>query len=279
VSLEVQELPDILRVIVLLSFKKGDKLTKTLLKEKVEEYLADHVVIELDDLYEALQEMADEGLLIEDAGYFKLTAKGNYMSKKWKCLLIKREPIMELVAGLTDGTITSLIVIISVVLASLSASQALFAGVLTVTASALSNFSTFMLGGKTEDIADNILLRSIMDYSLRDMPHKEERMKSLKILKHLFIILEREITRSNLLSAIVCSITTFAAGIIPISIFLTLSLPYGLFLSLGVVGAITVVLVYYRSKKTHIHWKKLFIETLSIIALAILISLILGYGI
>ena len=42
---------------------KEDCLTKSLLKEKVEEYLANGVFIRMSDLDEALEEMISEGLL------------------------------------------------------------------------------------------------------------------------------------------------------------------------------------------------------------------------
>jgi len=276
-SFEVQELPDVIRLIILLSFRKETKFTKSLLKKKLEEYLATKIAIGMDEIDKALRQMVSEGLLIEHYGNFEFTAEGNRLSKGWRSLLIKREPVLEFVAGLTDGTITGLMVILSAFLTSLPAQMALFAAVLTVTAAAVSNFSSFMLGGKTEDVADLLVLKALMDYSLRDIPDKEERIKSLRIIKHLFAILGNEITKSNLLAALVCSATTFLAGIIPIAAFLTLPQPFGFTLAIVIVGVtISVFLVHYRTKKTRVPWKITLLETLVIIAVAIIASTIIG---
>lgn len=278
-SFEVQELSDVIRIIVLICFGRETRLTKSSLKRKVENYLAGKIKIEMGEMSEALRKMVSEGLLIERDGVFELTAEGNRLSKEWRSLLIKREPVLEFVAGLTDGTITSLIVIISAFLAKLPLQMTSFAAVLTVTAAAVSNFSSFMLGGKTEDVADLLVLKALMDYSLRDIPDKEERIKSLKIIKHLFIILRREITKSNLLAALVCSTTTFLAGIIPIAAFFALPQPFGFILAIIIVGAITLTfLVHYRTKKTRVPWKITLLETLVIVAVAIIASLIIGSG-
>ncbi|RLF99884.1 MAG: hypothetical protein DRN49_03735, partial [Thaumarchaeota archaeon] len=149
-SFEIQELPDIVRVIVLLSFRKEDRLTKSLLKKRVEEYLADGASIRMDDLNEALEEMVSEGLLIKQDDNFKLTRRGIRLGKEWKNLLIKRESVLEVVAGLTDGSITGLVVILSAFLAGLHMDMALFAAILSLAAVSITNFSSFMLGGKTE---------------------------------------------------------------------------------------------------------------------------------
>lgn len=79
----MQELPDVIRVIVLLSFRKEAKLPKSLLKKKLEDYLAGKIAIEMDEMDEALREMVFEGLLIEQDGNFELTAEGNRLSKEW----------------------------------------------------------------------------------------------------------------------------------------------------------------------------------------------------
>ena len=83
-SFEIQELPDIVRVIVLLSFRKEDRLTKSLLKKRVEEYLANGAFIRMSDLDEALEEMVSEGLLIKQDDNFKLTRRGIRLGKEWK---------------------------------------------------------------------------------------------------------------------------------------------------------------------------------------------------
>jgi len=278
-SFEIQELPDIVRVVVLLSFKEEDRLTKSLLKKKVEEYLANGASIRMGDLDEALEEMVSEGLLTKQDGNFKLTRRGVRLSKEWKNLLIKREPVLEVVAGLTDGSITGLIVILSAFLAGLHMDMALFTAILSLAAVSITNFSSFMLGGKTEDMANILTLKALIDHSLSDIPDKKERMRSLRLAKHLFTILRREITRSNLLSASLCGLTTFLAGIIPIIAFLGLPKPLNIIVSLGIIGVMTTVfLVRYRAKKAQVSWKVILPETVAIIAIATIISLIIGNG-
>jgi len=276
-SFEIQELSDIVRVIVLLSFRKEDRLTKSLLKKRVEEYLANGAFIRMSDLDEALEEMVSEGLLIKQDDNFKLTRRGIRLGKEWKNLLIKRESVLEVVAGLTDGSITGLVVILSAFLAGLHMDTALFAAILSLAAVSITNFSSFMLGGKTEDLANILTLKALIDHSLSDIPDKKERMRSLRLAKHLFVILRREITRSNLSSASLCGVTTFLAGIIPMIAFLSLPKPLNIIISLSIIGIMTnVVLVHYRAKKAQVSWKVILPETIVIIAIATIISLIIG---
>jgi hypothetical protein len=61
-----------------------------------------------------------------------------------------------------------------------------------------------LLGGTTEDLADMITLQNLMNYSLSDIPNKEERSKSLLLIKQLFSLLNKEIGRTNVFSAVVC---------------------------------------------------------------------------
>jgi len=278
-SFEIQELPDIIRVIVLLSFREEDNLTKSLLKKKVEGYLANSASIRMDDLDEALEEMVSEGLLVKENGIFKLTRRGVRLGKEWRNLLIKREPVFEIVAGLTDGSITGLVVILSAFLAGLHMDMALFAAILSLAAVSITNFSSFMLGGKTEDMADILTLKALIDHSLSDIPDRKERIRSLRLARHLFSILRREVTRSNLLSASLCGLTTFLAGIIPLIAFLSLPKPFNVIVSLGIIGVMTTVfLVRYRAKKAQVSWKVILPETLVIIAIATIISLVIGSG-
>jgi hypothetical protein len=192
-------------------------------------------------------------------------------------LLLKREPILEVVAGLADGSITGLVAILSAFIANLPSNIAAFAAILSLSAVAITNFSSFLLGGKTEDLADLLTLKTLIDHSLSDIPDKVERDKSLKLVKQLFLILRREIGRSNLYAALIASTTTFLAGITPIIAYLTLPQPFSLILSLGIVGAIIgVFLVRYRSQRTKVHWKVTLGETIAIIIIAVIASLILG---
>jgi len=277
VSFEIQELPDIIRVIALLILSGGGTVDKSVLKRRIDKYCAGYVCVEMNDVDKALKEMNNEELLTDEDGKIKLTERGLKLGNEWRNLLLKREPILEIVAGLTDGSITGLVVILSAFLARLATSMAAFAAILSLTAVAITNFSSFLLGGKTEDIADLLTLKTLMDHSLSDIPDKTERDKSLKLVKQLFVLLRREISRSNLYAALIAGTTTFLAGIIPIIAYLTLPEPLDIILSLGIVGVIVgIFLVRYRSERTKVHWKITLAETIIIIAIAVIASLIIG---
>lgn len=63
----------------------------------------------------------------------------------------------------------------------------------------------------------------------------------------------------------------------PILAYLTLPSPLDIILSLSLVATIAgVFLVRYRSKKTRVHWKVTLLETIVIVAIAVLASLLLG---
>jgi hypothetical protein len=279
VSFEIQELPDVIRVIVLLNLSKGKRVLKSALKRRIDRVCASYTCIEMNELDKALKEMISEGLIMEQDGTVQLTKQGKTMGKEWESLLLKKEPIMEIVAGLVDGSITGLVVIISAFIAALEPSIAIFAALLTLSAVAITNFSSFLLGGITEDLADIITLQNLMNFSLSDIPDKKERDKSLLLVKKLFVLLDREIHRSNIYAAIICGTTTFLAGSIPIVTYLTLAdfYPFNIILSLTVVGVVVgIFLVRYRSRKTRVSWKITLIETMTIIIVATIASLVLG---
>jgi VIT1/CCC1 family predicted Fe2+/Mn2+ transporter len=120
-------------------------------------------------------------------------------------------------------------------------------------------------------------LQNLMNFSLSDIPDKAERDKSLFLIKKLFVLLDKEIHRSNLYAAIICGTTTFGAGSIPIVTFILLPSPLDAIVSLSIVGVIVgIFLVRYRSKKTRVNWKVTFFETIAIIIVAVVASLILG---
>jgi len=279
VSFEIQELPDVIRVIVLLNLSKGKRLSKSVLKRRLDKVCVGYACVEMSELENALKEMASEGLIAEHNSTVQLTKQGKRMGKEWESLLLKKEPIMEIVAGLVDGSITGLVVIISAFIAALEPNIAIFAALLTLSAVAITNFSSFLLGGITEDLADIITLQNLMNFSLSDIPDKKERDKSLLLVKKLFVLLDREIHRSNVYAAIICGTTTFLAGSIPIVTYLGLAdfFPFNIILALSVVAAVVgIFLVRYRSRKTRVSWKITLIETLTIIIVATIASLALG---
>jgi DNA-binding PadR family transcriptional regulator len=281
VSFEIQELPDVIRIIVLLNLSKGRKMRKTSLKRRLDKVCASYTCVEMSELDKALKEMASEKLIIDTNGTVQLTEQGRKLGKEWESLLLKKEPILEVVAGLVDGSITGLVVILSAFIAAftsaLTPSQTVFAAFLTLSAVAITNFSSFLLGGITEDLADIMTLQTLMNYSLSDIPDKKERAKSLLIVKKLFTLLGKEIHRSNVYAAVICGTTTFLAGSIPIVTYILLPSPFDLILSLAVVAVVVgIFLVRYRSKKTRVHWKVTLTETLAIVLIATVVSLILG---
>jgi hypothetical protein len=285
VSFEIQELPDVIRVIVLLNLTKGTKLKKSTLKNRIDRVCVSYACIDMAEMDKALKEMASEKLIEEKGEYLQLTSQGQKMGKEWESLLLKKEPIMEVVAGLVDGSVTSLVVILSAFIATLtttstflgSTAAVVFAAFLTLSAVAITNFSSFLLGGITEDLADIMTLQNLMNYSLSDIPDKKERDKSLLLVQKLFTLLSKEIHRSNVYAAIICGTTTFAAGIIPIAAYLLLPPILNIVVSLVLVTTIVgVFLVRYRSKKTRVNWKVTLAETFAIVVIATIASLILG---
>jgi hypothetical protein len=285
VAFEIQELPDVIRVIVLLNLSKGAKIKKSTLKHRIDRVCVNYACIEINELDKALKEMSTEGLIVEKDGMVQLTAQGQKLGKEWESLLLKKEPIMEVVAGLVDGSITSLVVILSAFIATLTSSTTflgnpktvVFAAFLTLSAVAITNFSSFLLGGITEDLNDIMTLQNLMNYSLSDIPDKKERDKSLMLVQKLFTLLSKQIHRSNLYAAIICGTTTFIAGIIPIATYLVLPPIYNVTISLILVAVISgVFLARYRSKKTRVNWKITLAETFAIVVIATVASLLLG---
>ncbi len=284
-AFEIQELPDVIRVIVLLNLSKGAKIKKTTLKHRIDRVCVSYACIEMNELDKALKEMSIEGLISEKDDMVQLTAQGQKLGKEWESLLLKKEPIMEVVAGLVDGSITSLVVILSAFIATLTSNATflgnpktvVFAAFLTLSAVAITNFSSFLLGGITEDLADIMTLQNLMNYSLSDIPDKKERDKSLMLVQKLFTLLNKQIHRSNLYAAIICGTTTFLAGIIPIATYLVLPPIYNVVVSLILVAVISgVFLARYRSKKTRVNWKITLLETFAIVVIATIASLLLG---
>jgi VIT1/CCC1 family predicted Fe2+/Mn2+ transporter len=99
----------------------------------------------------------------------------------------------------------------------------------------------------------------------------------LLIVKQLFKVLHKEINRANIFAAIICGTTTFLAGSIPIIAYLVLPYPLDIVLSLAIVaGVVGVFLVRYRARRTRVHWKVTLIETVAIVVIAVVASLVLG---
>ena len=268
---------DIIRVIILVHLRKGAAVEKSRLKHEIDRVCAGYACIETRDLDNALGQMASEGLISDSGQTVQLTEQGAKLGREWARLLLRKEPILEVVAGLVDGSVTALVVILSALFAGLATRAAAFAASLTLSAVAVTNFSSFLLGGITEDLADMITLQTLMNYSLSDIADTAERDKSLMLVKHLFTVLHKEISRSNLIAALTCSTTTFLAGILPILTYLTLPRPFNIALSLVMVATVVgVFLVRYRSERSQVHWKTTLLETIVIVAIAVIVSLLIG---
>ena len=277
-SFAIEELPDVIKIIVLLNLSKGHKIHKSTLKRRIDKVCVSLACIDMSELEKTLKAMASEGLVIDYDDTVQLTDQGLKLGREWESLLLKKEPILEVVAGLVDGSITGIVVILSTSVAALEPRFAAFAALLTLSAVAITNFSSFLLGGITEDLADIMTLQNLINYSLSDIPDKTERDKSLLLVKRLFMVLGKEIHRSNVYAAIICGATTFFAGIIPIVTYIVLSdqSPLNIILSLGIVAVIVgIFLVRYRSKKTRVHWKITLYETIAIVIIATIASLLL----
>lgn len=276
-TFEASDLHDIMRVLVLINMGKTCECSLETLLQRLQKFIDCYTCFSQTDYEASLKELTSEGLLTYDDKSVKLTGKGTELSNQFKGLLFKKEPILEIVAGLTDGSITGLIIILSALLGGLSKSTTIFAAALTLTAVSLTGFSSLLLGGKTEDIADLISLNTLMEYGFHRMPSGEERDKSLVIVKNLFAVLKKDISRASLVSASISGLTSMLSGLIPILFLLELPTPFGAVFSLAFVAVIILLfLVRYRSKKTQVHWKVTLMETFAIITVSVVISLLLG---
>jgi VIT1/CCC1 family predicted Fe2+/Mn2+ transporter len=277
-SFEIQELPDVIKIVTLLELQEKKRGSKKSLVERLDRICGRDMCITPSEFDEAISEMTDEGLVVvtpEDI--VELTNSGVLLSGEWENLFIGEEPVLETITGLTDGSITGLVVILSSYLTNLDVSHTIFATLLTLASVALTNFSSFFLGGKTEDLSDIISLQRIINFSLHDIPDKEEREKSLRLTSRLFNMFRKDLNSSNLKAALVSGMTTFFAGIIPIALYLLLPIPLNIIVSLGFVGIVVgVFLVRYRSRKTRVSWKITLAETIIILIIAVTASLLLG---
>ncbi|MEM0385243.1 MAG: hypothetical protein QXZ08_02585 [Nitrososphaeria archaeon] len=276
-SFEVQDLYDVIKIITLLILGKNSRIGVSELSKRIEELCGKRICIELNDINRALSELQNEGLITKKGEYIELTSVGLKISDDWRSLLLKSEPVLEIVAGLTDGSVTSLMVIISSFLAKLSSKLTIFTALLTLASVAITNFSSFFLGGVTEDISEIIAIKRLMDYSLSDNPDKGQRLKSIELLKQVFSLLNREVQKINIISAVLCAVTTLFAGFLPITLYLTFPAPYNFIASITLVGVIVILLLArYRSKMTKVPLKITLLETLVIILAATLASILLG---
>ena len=113
-SFEIQELPDVIKIISLLILQEKGRATKKTLKDRLDKICSSQVCVDSSDFEEALKEMRSEDLVhVNEFDEVRLTDRGALLSIEWEKLFVGDEPVMETVAGLTDGSITSLVVILS----------------------------------------------------------------------------------------------------------------------------------------------------------------------
>ncbi|ABL78637.1 hypothetical protein [Thermofilum pendens] len=275
-SFEVQDLYDVIKISILLALEDDPRLRLDELESRLRELYGNEVGLDPAEIRKALSELSGEGLVVCKDGVLELTEAGLKISEDWRNLLLKSEPVLEVVAGLTDGTVTGLITVISSHLAGLSSKLTVFASLLALTSVAVTNFSSFFLGGVTEDLSEVVALRRLMAYSLSDHPDKRQVSRSLKLLGRLYRVLYREIRRANVLSAALSGVATLAAGFVPIALYLALPPPFNLLASIAVVSAAILALAKYRSSAARTHFKRTLAETLLVILLVVLVSLLLG---
>lgn len=271
------ELHDIMRVLILINFGGKCECSQEELRSRVQKFLKCQSCVEKEDFDYSLNELVSEGLLVIKGDKIDLTERGTLLSNELQRTLFRKEPILEIVVGLTDGSITGLVVIISALLSGLAKSTTIFAAALTLTAVSLTGFSSIFLGGKTEDIADLISLKTLMEHGFYGVPEGRMRDKSLSLIKNLFAVLHREINYASIKAASISAATSLLSGLVPIVLFLELPEPIGAVISLAFVGlTILLFLVRYQYRKTQVHWQIILLETLGIIAVSVVISLLLG---
>lgn len=275
-SLELQDLEDLLRTLILVEL--GDKVTsKSRLKQRIRGLCDGDLCVDGVDLDETIRSMIEEGLVVDYGEAIGLTEKGAKISSEWKSFLFKHEPILELVVGIADGSIASLVVIISSIIAGLASKVTLIASLLSLAVVALTNFSSFLLGGITEDLADLATLQNLIAYSLSDISDARERERALLLTRGIFNLLRAERSRLSIYASLICGVTTFASGIAPLIAFLLLPYPMDMIFSLLIIGVmIGVFLVYYRSRKMRMPWRIILFQTVVVIAIAVTVSLLLG---
>jgi VIT1/CCC1 family predicted Fe2+/Mn2+ transporter len=276
-SFEIQELPDVIKIVILLELQKRRREPTRRLRNRLDRIYGREKSISTTDFDKAIKELVSEGLIIVDSsGLVELTSSGIQLSCEWENLFIGEEPVLETITGLTDGSVTSLVVILSSFLTNLNTSLTIFAALLSLISVSLTNFGSFFLGGKTEDLSDMISLQRIINFSLRDITDAMEREKSLWMASRLFRLIRSDLNQSNIRSAFVSGITTFFTGMIPISLYIYTPYPLNLISSLGFVTVVGFFLIRYRARKSRVDWRVTLVETVIILLIAVFAGLILG---
>ncbi|HEX9261391.1 MAG TPA: hypothetical protein VF893_02575, partial [Candidatus Bathyarchaeia archaeon] len=83
-AFEIQELPDVIRVIVLLNLTKGRRMHKSTLKRRIDKVCVSLACIDINELEKALKEMDYEGLIKEQDDTVQLTEQGAKLGREWE---------------------------------------------------------------------------------------------------------------------------------------------------------------------------------------------------
>jgi predicted transcriptional regulator len=77
-------------------------MAKITLKRKIDKVcssLDSARCVDMPELERTLNEMKNEALIIDNGDNVRLTEQGQSLGKEWRSLLLKKEPILEVVAG------------------------------------------------------------------------------------------------------------------------------------------------------------------------------------
>ena len=134
----------------------------------------------------------------------------------------------------------------------------------------------FLLG-VTEELADVIMLQTLMSYSLSDIPDMREREKSLTLMKHSFVVLQKSHRPFKPFCSFDLWNNKLRCRCRANSGLLVLPRPLDIFLSLVIVVAVTVFfLARYRPRRPKVHWNIMLLERAVIVTLAVIASLLMG---
>ena len=127
-----EELPDVIKIVTLLELqnKKREPL-RTSLVSKLDKICGRDICITPTEFDDAMVEMAAEGLVVvTPEGIVELTRQRTPPKRGVGEPLRRRRTVFQTITGLTDGSITGLVVILSSYLTNLDTSHTIFAYIL-----------------------------------------------------------------------------------------------------------------------------------------------------
>lgn len=275
-SFEIRELADLIELTILLSIYKKGLYSKEALETKVEKYLQKSFDITASDLGEALHDMKARGLIEKVDEKYRLTDLGLRIGEEWKDLLTERRPTFEITVGMLEGIAGSLLLILTTFLLGMARTLSFITIFLGIISLSITNVSSTIVGGKTEDIEDALSLKNLIQYSVNNVPDKKERKRSQQYISSLFNVLRSEISQHTTFKALIAGGATLMAGLAPLVPFMLLPNSMGLIFAFIIIGFLISILVYFRSTVMKIHWTTILRETILVIALVIIVSLVVS---